>query len=359
MGKLQLYDNSLFDLLRQNQDELADRAVLTLIQNPFWIATINSWKIIPEELPENLPYELKEFFQFYEKKSTSFDAVTLKNGQDFFERKGDLYTAMLGFYSLPYCYAFADGAEVLVRSKRILDSIGERLGETGIFVMEIFRPGAFTSDKRAFLICAKVRLIHAFSRFFISNYSKDWNADFGNPINQEDMLGTNLAFSQIVLRGMIKLGIDISEREHADVLAYWKYIGELLGIDVSFWPETSKEAFELDKLMRKRHLKPSEAGRKLVSALMDFYKKSIPDPLINTLIQDILCFFLGKTASTALGLSTSRKLQGDILGLIFTLSGWKNTGKKSYSNFRQTMEKQHLQQFGKVLQINLPELKRP
>lgn len=358
MGKLQLYNNSLFDLLRQKQDDLADRAVLTLVQNPEWISTINSWKIIPEELPEFFSTEIRDFFEFFNRKHSSIDALSLKKGQVFFEKKGDIYLAMLGFYSLPYCYAFADGAEVLVRSRRILDSIGERLGETGTFVMDIFRPGAFISDKRAFLVCAKVRLIHAFSRFFILNYSKDWKERFGNPVNQEDMLGTNLAFSHIVLRGMIKLGIDIGEKEHSEVLTYWKWIGDLLGIDVRYWPETSKEAFELDKLIRKRHLKSSEAGKKLVSALLDFYKKNIPDPILNPLIQNILCFFLGKDASDALDLELGKKLQGDLLGLIFTFSGWKNAGKKSYSSFRQTMEKQQLEQFGRVLQISLPEFNR-
>ena len=348
----------MFDLLRQKQDDLADRAVMALIQNPEWISTINSWKIIPEELPEFFSTEIKDFFEFFNRKHSSIDAPSLKKAQAFFEKKGDIYLAMLGFYSLPYCYAFADGAEVLVRSRRILDSRGERLGETGTFVMDIFRPGAFISDKRAFLVCAKVRLIHAFSRFFILNYSKDWKERFGNPVNQEDMLGTNLAFSHIVLRGMIKLGIDIGEKEHSEVLTYWKWVGDLLGIDVRYWPETSKEAFELDKLIRKRHLKSSEAGKKLVSALLDFYKKNIPDPILNPLVQDILCFFLGTDASDALSLEPGKKLQGDLLGVIFTFAGWKNAGKKSYSNFRRTMEKQQLEQFGRVLQISLPEFNR-
>ncbi|HSF54826.1 MAG TPA: oxygenase MpaB family protein [Algoriphagus sp.] len=349
----------MFDQLRQKQDELADRTISALIQNPEWIRTINSWKIIPTDLPKSFSIDLKEFFEFYQNRFSSFDTLTLKKGQDFFDQKGDLYVALLGFYSLPYCYAFADGAEVLVRSKRILDSIGERLGETGSFVMEIFRPGAFISDQRAFLVCAKVRLIHAFSRYFILKHSQDWNSNFGNPVNQEDMLGTNLAFSQIVLRGLIKLGIGVSEKEHSVVLAYWKWIGELLGIDVEYWPETSKEAFELDKLLRKRHLKSSEAGRKLVLVLMNFYKSNISDPLVIPLVEDMLCFFLGKTASKVLGLSQNRKLEGELFGLMFKFSGWKNGGQKGFNRLIQTIEKQQKEQFGKVLKINLPEINRP
>lgn len=359
MGKLHLYTDSLFDELRQRQDELADNAAKSLIFIPDLVKLINSWKVIPKQLPVEFPQELIDFFEFYRKKESALDAVTLERGQHFFEKNGDMYTAMLGFYSLPYCYAFADGAEVLVRSKRIIDSIGERLGETGSFVMEIFKPGAFITERSAFLVCAKVRLIHAFSRYFISQYAKDWKSSYGKPVNQEDMLGTNIAFSQIVLRGLIKLGIQVSEEEHQVVLSYWKWVGEMIGIDVRFWPETSKEAFELDKHIRRRHIRPSEAGQKLTQALLNFYKKSIPDPVLSDQVEGIVCFFLGKEASNALNLRSSKTIQGDLLGLVFKLSGRRNFGaKKSYSSLKRNLDQQQIQQFGKLLTIKLPELTR-
>jgi hypothetical protein len=359
VGKLHLYTDSLFDQLRQRQDSLADNAVKSLVHSPDLIPLINSWVAIPAQLPAAFPAELISYFEFYQERQNSFDPITIERGQHFFEKNGDLYTAMLGFYSLPYCYAFADGAEVLIRSKRIIDAIGERLAETGFFVMEIFKPGAFITAKSAFLVCAKVRLIHAFSRYFILNYAKDWNSDFGKPVNQEDMLGTNIAFSQIVLRGLLKLGIAVSEEEHQKVLAYWKWIGELIGIDVSFWPETSKEAFELDKLIRTRHMRPSEAGQKLTKALLDYYRKTVPDPALASQVEGIVAFFLGKEASDALNLKSNKAIQGDLLGLFFKINGWKNFGaKKSYSSLKRALDQRQIQQFGKILTINLPELNR-
>jgi hypothetical protein len=156
---------------------------------------------------------------------------------------------------------------------------------------------------------------------------------------------------------LTKLGFQPSEAEYKAVLSYWKWVGELMGIDVSFWPETSKEAFELDKLIRKRHLKSSKAGQKLISGLIGFYQKTIPDPLLKTQMEDILAFFLGKEAGKALGLNSNTKFQGDLLGLLFTYSGWKNFGgKKGYSAILQNMERQQKEQFGKVLKIQLPEL---
>lgn len=359
MSKLHLYTNSLFDELRQQQDELADRAVSALIQNPDWIKTINSWERIPDKLSEDWSSEVFEYFDFYKSTAISVERTVLERGQQFFEKNGDLYTAMLGFYSLPYCYAFADGAEVLVRSKRIIDAIGERLAETVYFVMEVFRPGAFISDSRAYLVCAKVRLIHAFSRYFISHYSKDWQTTYGMPVNQEDMIGTTIAFSQIVLRGLLKLGISINEPDHQAVLAYWRWIGELIGIEITYWPETSKEAFELDKLIRTRNIRASVAGQKLIGALLSYYRKAVSDAALASQVEGIVSFLLGKDASNALLLKSSIAIQGDLLGLFFKLNGLKNFGgKKSYTTLKRALDLQQIHQFGKLMTIQLPVISR-
>lgn len=359
MQKLKLYTDSFFDGLRKREDPPADEAVVALVQNPIWIQQINQWHVIPDQLPDDFSDEVKAFFEFYLVKSQTANPIDLAAAQTFFDQKGDLYLAMLGFYSLPYCYAFADGAEVLVRSNRIVDQIGERLGETGSFVLEIFRPGAFFESKEAYLTCAKVRLIHAFSRFFIHRYAKDWDEAYGKPVNQEDMLGTNLAFSFIVLRGLTKMGFAPTEKQQKEVLSYWKWVGELMGIAIDFWPDTPKEAYELDKLIRRRHLRSSQAGQKLIQSLVRFYKESIPEPLIQSQINGILSFFLGKEASKALHLGEAIPVSGDLLGLMFTFLGWKNYGgKKGYASIRNNLEKQQKDRFGRVLSICLPELKR-
>jgi hypothetical protein len=357
---LKFYTTSQFDQLRQKEDPLADQAIEFLIKNPIWIEQINLLKKIPEKFRADFPLELHPFFGFYLEKEKDYLESSLRPAQDFFEDKGDMYLAMLGFYSLPYCYAFADGAQVLIRSNRILNQIGERLGETAIFVLEIFRPGAFSNQDSAYLACAKVRLIHAFSRYFIHKYAMDWDSNFGQPVNQEDMLGTNLAFSYIVLRGLGKLGFDTSNKDLEAVLVYWKWVGELMGIDTTYWPENSKEAFELDKLIRQRHLKPSEAGQRLLEGLLKFYQKTIPDPILNSQAESILSFFLGKEASNALNLKPSLKVPGELLGLVFSYTGRKNFGrKKGFLAIEKNLHTQQKAQFGKILQLQLPVPKRP
>ena len=359
MQLLSQYSNANFDQLRLKKDPLADQVVQVLVSNPQFGKEINSWDSIPSTLPANFPEELKCYFDFYLSKEKEFIGGEHQLAQAYFERNGDLYLAMLGFYSLPYCYAFADGAQVLVRSQRILDQIGERLGETTRFVLDIFKPGAFRNQDAAYLTCAKVRLIHAYSRYFIRLHAKDWDPAFGEPINQEDLLGTNLAFSHIVLRGMTKIGLSPNAKEHQAILLYWKWIGELMGVETSLWPSSPKEAFELDRLIRKRQMKVSEAGMKLTRALLEFYQNNIPDPVLTTQLETILAFFLGKEASKAVGISSKLQVPGDILGLMLKATGFKTFGaQKNHAALKKNLESQQLLQFGRVLQLQLPEHKR-
>lgn len=358
MSKLKLYHNIQFDQLRRFQDPLADQLVSQLIKNPELVTQINSWVEIPAEIGNSYPQEFQDFFNFYLKQTDIPEDILLK-GQKLFDQKGDLYLAMLGFYSLPYAYAFGDGAEVLVRSKRILSDIGRRLGETGSFILDVFKPGAFLTKKKAFLTCAKVRLIHAFSRYFISKYAHDWNDAYGKPINQEDLIGTNLSFSLIVIRGWKKMGFNVTSKEVSMIMQYWKWIGRLMGIQEDYWPDNPKEAFALEKLIRKRHLKSTDAGHQLIQALIVYYKSSIPDPLISTQVEPILNFFLGKEASKALGIQSSIPVNGELLGLVFKFSGWKNYGaNKGYTQIARQNEFNQKVLFGEKLEVKLPEINR-
>ncbi len=345
--------------MRNQVDPLADEAVLSLLAYKTGIEVINNWEKIPDSLPADFPPALLAYFQFYLHCYGNVPEGTLKFGQEFFSKEGDIYLGLLGFYSLPYCYAFGDGAEVLVRSERIVNQIGQRLSETGTFVLDIFKPEGFTNDRSPFLTCAKVRLIHAFSRYFIQRFAKDWNPDFGKPINQEDLIGTNLAFSFIVLRGMIKLGKAINSEQMKQLLAYWKWIGTLLGVSTEYWPQTAKEAFELDRLIRSRHLRKSQAGIRLISALKDYYQRMIPEPLLSNQIDDIFYFFMGKDVAVALDIPLTRAIPREILNLIFKFSGWKTYGNsKSHQSIQKMMENQQLEQFGTRMKINLPSLDR-
>lgn len=361
MEKPEFYTEDQFNQLRKRQDPLADSAARILFEKPQLITKINQWKEIPDELGPEFPEELCAFFQFFIDQKERASPEVLSLGQSFFEKNGDMYLGLLGLYSLPYCYAFGNGAEVLVRSRRILESIGTRLGETSVFVLDVFRPGAFFRDDRAYLSCAKIRLIHAFSRIFVEKYAKDWNPLFGKPINQEDLLGTSLAFSFIVLRGMIKLGINLDATSYQAVLSYWGWISKLLGVAEDYWPDNAKEAIALDRLIRNRQLRQSEAGKKLIGALAAYYKTTIPELGIRNSVDFLLSFFLGKEVATVLGLPKPVAISGNLVDLFFKAAG-KNLlpgSKPSYMRLKNQLERQQKKQFGHLLTLDIPVPNRP
>jgi hypothetical protein len=360
VGKLNLYKDANLDLLRKQGDDLADQLVIFLIQNLDWIERINSWEQIPSHHEiEHFPDLLKQYLSFFHSKPGFIDPKRVSAAQDFFHNNANLYLSLLGFYSLPYCYAFADGAQVLVRSKRITEEIGVRLSETALFLMDAFYPGTFLTNDQKLITLAKVRLIHAFSRYFVSLYAKDWDPAWGIPINQEDLIGTNLAFSLMVVRGMEKLDRFPGKEVLENLLHYWKVIGFYLGLYVDYWPETAKEAYELEKLIRKRHLKSSEAGRILIGSLLNYYKTSIPEKSIAAVVDQFVGYFLGKEASEALGLPAFAKLPKQVYGLVLDFGFWRQgQSNTSSEGMRKEMIRRFRDDFGRDLALQLPVLKR-
>ncbi|MEM8894605.1 MAG: hypothetical protein AAGC88_08510, partial [Bacteroidota bacterium] len=102
--------------------------------------------------------------------------------------------------------------------------------------------------------------------------SKDWSVDFGTPVNQEDMAGTNLAFSLISVRGLRKLGYQIESDQAWQFISMWNNIGKLLGIDPSLLPTNSREAFNQDKAIARRNFRKSDEGVSLTKALHDYMR---------------------------------------------------------------------------------------
>lgn len=360
MNKLKLYQYNELDKLRTQGDPLGDSTAQFLFEHPEWIEILNSWGDFPgREKIGQLPGKLSDYLNAFRILPDWMEESKIKLSQNFFEKEGNLYLSMLGFYSLPYCYAFADGAQVLVRSKRITDEIGMRLTETAFFLLESFRPGTFLGNEKALLTLAKVRLIHAFSRLFVKKYSNDWNEGWGLPINQEDMLGTNLAFSLLVMRGMEKLG-KYPGREMAEaVLHYWKVMGFYLGIETPYWPDTAKEAFELERIIRKRHLKFSEAGHILIQALLKYYRNTLEDPGLADRATALVAYLVGKEAAEALGLSPKEVLPKELYGLFLDLSFFRQFGPgSSYKKIWRIFMEQSNKKFGRRPELQLPTRKR-
>ena len=84
--------------------------------------------------------------------------------------------------------------------------------------------------------------MHAYARVSILK-GEGWKTEeWGEPLNQWDMVATNLGFSIVFLDGLRLLGTDPSSEETAGLFHFWKYTGYLLGIPPEHLPENEEDA---------------------------------------------------------------------------------------------------------------------
>lgn len=328
-------------------DRLADEAVLALFQqggNVHFSKLMTELSHNNDTLPSGLPDAVHLFFQEGCHLPSWASPAKMRSGQLFFSSHAHEIMLLLGLLSLPYCYAAADGAQVLYLSEKIRNNPAKRLAETSEFVFDIMAPDAFEKRGKGIMSIQKVRLLHAAVRFHIIKSGK-WNGAWGNPVNQEDMAGTNLAFSFIVIRGLRKIGKALSPDDTKAFLHLWNVIGSLMGIKDELLPGTIKEAYTLDQAISRRHFKSSEAGVALTAALLAHYNASSTDAPVP--IAAFMRFLLGNNVADLLGLPVSpfpdRLLQPLLMASNLRNMG-SNIGSGYYSaknHFRDQLKMEH------------------
>ncbi len=264
----------------------------------------------------------------------------LKAGSAFFNRYAETIMNLLGLLSLPYCYAAADGARVLSLSERIKYDAENRFTETASFVWDVMAPDAFSENGKGLASIFKVRLIHASIRYYLSD-SADWNPDWGMPVNQEDMAGTNLTFSLIALRGLRKLGIPVSHTDQEAFLHLWNFIGHFLGLQNDLLPENGLEANKLEQQIRLSQFKKSEHGTELAEQLVNFMYLSSEKKISRDYLLQIMRFLLTDEVADILNIKSDNEMSFNISsfklisGLQLFLNSSKSHNQKKYQFDKQ------------------------
>ena len=265
-----------------------DLALKNLIKNSDWSSFIH-------EIPE-----AKWFDETFNDFNFIQPQIRTKALQ-FYNKRSAYILQLLGMLSLPYCYAAADGAKVLYQTERMYKDVAKRLEETGLFVAEMMNPNAFGAEGSGKIQLFKVRLMHAAARFYIQK--GNWDMKLGLPVNQEDMAGTNLSFSLIVIRGLRKMGFVINHDEQMSYLKYWSWIGAMLGLNQALLPQNGKDAHDLEIAISQRQFKPSEEGTQLTDSLLKcFYSLNDEKQIKNSEIAGFMRFLLGNRVANILAL---------------------------------------------------------
>lgn len=282
-------------------DPVADTLVADLIHTNRAHVLYAPLRLSPEELIKTKAAD--PVFDFLVGKQTYpkwFDEKRIIKGQELFEQYAVSIMSLLGMMALPYCYAACPGNKALYLTEKMRNSPGKRLAETGEFTLGVMRKGSHAKGKTGFAHINKTRMIHAIARFHLQK--ENWDSHWGVPINQEDMAGTNLAFSYVILAGLQQSGILLSPREKDDYIFLWKYVGRQLGIDERLLPDSFEDAHVLAETIKLRNLRKTEEGMVLTRELVRYYQIAFPKREAG-FIESQMRYYLGPEVSGYLGLS--------------------------------------------------------
>lgn len=303
-----MYAKTTLDKFRLEGDSLADATISSYfpIRKAELQSILDELKTNQTPIPTNVSIEFRQLYDDVFKPLSNSDFDSIENGHRFFAKHASDIMLLLGFLSLPYCYAAAKGAEVLGRSNRIIAEPGKRLLETAEFVFDITQRDAFKPTGKALVSILKVRLIHAVIRWYINN-SGNWDrAHYGMPVNQEDMAGTNLSFSLIPVRGLRKLGIGILPQDSHAYIQFWNIIGARLGLRDELLPKNNKDSYLLEKRIRERHFESSKVGIELTQSLLKYFESVTVNSPLEGKAKPFVQFMLGDQVSDILGIKVDQ-----------------------------------------------------
>lgn len=221
------------------------------------------------EAVDDAPEPLRALFAELDEVPKWVDWDRIANAGRLFFRTGAPGGIVLGAKSLCYGYCSPGGNKPLTFTGRLEPAnVNRRLAETGRFVMATCAPDGLRRFGEGFMATVRVRLMHAQVRRLLMRHPEWQSERWGLPINQHDMLGTSLLFSQSFLEGVRQFGFHVSRREADDYLHLWRYSGHIIGVTPELLPVSEPDADELADLILLTQGEPDEDSKTLVEALV-------------------------------------------------------------------------------------------
>lgn len=371
---------------RTECDPEADEAVRSLTERELTLANELMTQLIINEqpVPEALPPSLRRFFVDTDALPSWAQRPLILEGQRFFNRCAPQMLLALFCASLPSCYAASKGVQVLYRTgkmggppvtwarKRLSSSprsgpsrgllsilvrgllgrfrgsrsrsggglptnLYRRILETAQMVVDVMapdqgpgNPAGLEPGGRGIRTAQKVRLMHAVVRHLITQDGR-WSPALGQPINQEDMAATMLAFSVVTLRALPKLGCDTSPRERQAYYHSWRVVGHIMGIQGELLPERYEDGESLFDKIAQRQFHWSPQGTEMTATLLALMDHVTPGNLFDDLGEVLIHHLLGNSTADAAGVPRKHDLMGVLaMGPLIGL-GWV-TDKTSERN---------------------------
>lgn len=214
---------------------------------------------------------VRDFIQSVETTPYWLDRKRVEQGAKAITRTGLLGLFPLGDMSLMGGYLASRATKTLVGTGEIEHMAPQRLMETAAWWIDVTTPGNLKPRAAGYTAAIRVRLVHAHVRAAM-NRRRDWDYEaWDRPVNQVQTVGTLLLFSQVFVIGTRLLGIRYTDRERADILHLWRYVGWLMGVDEELLPADEDDAWRLLWLLASTEFVPDEDSKRLANALLRTY----------------------------------------------------------------------------------------
>lgn len=293
MGHPKWSDDRFLDSLRQQGDPQADLAVRRLMEEREVRAVNEIFQTLRADdapIPDDAPAPFREFVEATRALPSWADRERLARGGAVFLKHASSSAVVMLASSLPRGYAAPCLCRILSISRDLQTHPFQRLMGVIQLLVNVSSKGSFEPDGRAVVTAQKLRLLHAGVRTLVPRFRPGYEEQFGVPVNHEDMLATIMGFSYLVIEGLQRLGLPLSDAEAEDLYYLWRVYAQMMGIhpegrpdDDSYIPATVEEAGAFyDSYVRRNDTGPAENpyGLVLTQDNIDMMRHLIPKPLL-------------------------------------------------------------------------------
>lgn len=340
------WDDAALDRWREHGDVAADAAVAAYFaaNDHAAAAPAGLFGLLVAHLrlpPEDQVPEIAAFLAAESALPEWADIHRVERGQTFFSDWLMHHFTALYLASLPNAYAAAKGSHVIWLTGRLRDDPQRRLNETAQFLMDVTAPGSFQAGTATHRIL-HVRLMHAAIRWLCDHDGRIhhpadaspavmpdglvWSPAWGRPVNQEDLAGTMLTFTSVVLEAFRRSGVEFDAAEAEDFFHLWRVIAHQLGVVDELIPADLASAAELQRRIFGRQHEASAVGTALNKILLDLLADRLPGPVAR-LGPPMLRRYVGDDVADLLGVPRSRGF-GWILTLLVTMTRAMSWGRR-------------------------------
>lgn len=321
------FSDALLDDMRRQCDPVADGPVSAVLDSG-GVGAVNALMRtlvrVDQPVPEELPDELEDYLRDTLALPAWADMRKIERGQRVFETWGLHISVCLYCASLPSSYAAAKGVKVLDMTARLDTDTRRRVAETGQFLMDVLSVGGLDDDGPGRRTIQKVRLMHAAVRHLISarnrRYPGIWDPDWGEPINQEDLAGTLLAFSYVVVESLPRLGVFLPADDIDAYLHLWNVVGYLIGVCEELQAQNVDDATALVDTIRRRQFRTSPEGRRMTVALLELLDDMTPGYLFDDTVPPLIRHLIGDETADMIGVPPSQL--ADAFGRLAQATDW-------------------------------------